>query len=127
MSEQGWQGFLAAEGVADWVVVHGGAMAVFRVASLVEAARLAEAVAQISGLDGALMTLTDGQLSVRLTRDMWQLEQRHVELAQAVSTVPGKTEPWPIAPWRERCRSPSLPSPMRSTSASGGPSSGTPK
>jgi Glyoxalase-like domain len=27
MSEQGWQGsFLAAEGVADWVVLHGGAM-----------------------------------------------------------------------------------------------------
>ena len=59
MSEQGWQGFLAAEGVADWVVLHGGAMAVFRVPSLVEAARLAEAVAQIRELDGALMTLTD--------------------------------------------------------------------
>ncbi len=87
MSEQGWQGFLAAEGVADWVVLHGGAMAVFRVPSLVEAARLAEAVAQIPELDGALMTLTDGQFTVRLTRDMWQLEQRHVELAQAVSAV----------------------------------------
>ena len=30
MSEQGWQGFLAAEGVGDWVVLHGGATAVFR-------------------------------------------------------------------------------------------------
>jgi 4a-hydroxytetrahydrobiopterin dehydratase len=87
MSEQGWQGFLAAEGVADWVVLHGGAMAVFRVPSLVEASRLAEALAQISGLDGALMTLTGRQLTVRLTRDMWQLEERHVELAQAVSAV----------------------------------------
>ena len=34
MSEQGWQGFLAAEGVDDWVVLHGGATAVFRVGSL---------------------------------------------------------------------------------------------
>ncbi|HEY8111700.1 MAG TPA: VOC family protein [Actinomycetes bacterium] len=87
MSEQGWQRFLAAEGVADWVVLHGGAMAVFRVPSLAEAARLAEAVAQISGLDGALMTLTDGQLTVRLTRGVFRLEERHVELAQAVSAV----------------------------------------
>jgi 4a-hydroxytetrahydrobiopterin dehydratase len=87
MSEQGWRGFLAAEGVGDWVVLHGGAMSVFRVASLVEAARLAEAVAQISGLDGALMTLTDSQLTVRLTRGVFRLEERHVELAQAVSAV----------------------------------------
>jgi len=87
MSEQGWRRFLAAEGVADWVVLHGGAMAVFRVPSLAEAARPAEAVARISGLDGALMTLTDGQLTVRLTRGIFQLEERHVELAQAVSAV----------------------------------------
>ncbi len=87
MSEQGWRQFLAAEGVADWVVLHGGAMAVFRVPSLVDAARLAEAVAQVSGLDDALMTLADGQLTVRLTRGIFQLEQRHVELARAVSAV----------------------------------------
>ena len=87
MSEQGWRGFLAAEGVADWVVLHGGAMAVFRVPSLADAARLAEAMAQISGLDGALMTLTDGQLTVRLTRGVFRLEERHVELARAVSAV----------------------------------------
>jgi 4a-hydroxytetrahydrobiopterin dehydratase len=42
VSEQGWQDFLAAEGVDDWVVLHGGATAVFRVGSLSEAARLAE-------------------------------------------------------------------------------------
>jgi 4a-hydroxytetrahydrobiopterin dehydratase len=47
MSEHGWRPFLAAEGVGDWVVLHGGAMAVFRVPSLAEAARLAEAVAQL--------------------------------------------------------------------------------
>ncbi len=89
MSEQGWQEFLAAEDVAEWVVLHGGAMAVFRVPSLVEAARLAEAVAHASGLDGAgvLMTIADDQLTVRLTRDIWQLEQQHVHLARAVSAV----------------------------------------
>lgn len=43
MSEQGRMGFLAAEGVDDWVVLHGGAMAVFQVGSLVESAELAEA------------------------------------------------------------------------------------
>jgi len=87
MSVQGWRGFLAAEDVDDWVVLHGGATAVFRVPSLVEAARLAEAVAQILGLDGALMTLADGQLTVRLTRGVMQLDERHVELARAVSAV----------------------------------------
>ena len=82
-------GFLAAEDVGDWVVLHGGAMAVFRVPSLVEAVRLAEAVAQVSGFEGAgvLMTIADDQLTVRLTRDIWQLEQRHVHLARAVSAV----------------------------------------
>src|SRR5262249_51591151 len=87
MSGRGWRRFLAAEGVADWVVLHGGATAVFRVPSLAEAARLAEAVAQISGLDGALMTLTEGQLTVRLTRGVFQREERHVGVARAVSAV----------------------------------------
>jgi 4a-hydroxytetrahydrobiopterin dehydratase len=96
MSKQGWKAFLAADGIDDWVVLHGGATACFRVPSLLEAARLAEAIAQLadlsdrsdlSGLDEVLMTLADGQLTVRLTRDIWQLEQRHVELARAVSAV----------------------------------------
>ena len=52
MSEQGWRGFLAADGVDDWVVLHGGATAVFRVGSVREAARLAEAVAEVSGSRG---------------------------------------------------------------------------
>jgi 4a-hydroxytetrahydrobiopterin dehydratase len=87
MSEQGWRRFLAAEGVGDWVVLHGGAMAVFRVPSLAEAARLAEAVAQIPGLDGTLMTLTDDRLTVRLTRGVFRLEERHIAVALAVSAV----------------------------------------
>ena len=89
MSQQGWQGFLVAEGGDDWVVLHGGATAVFRVGSLGEAARLAEAVAQVAGLEGsgALLTIADACLTVRLTRDLWELEQPHVELARAVSAV----------------------------------------
>lgn len=89
MSEQGWRDFLAAECVDDWVVLHGGVTAVFRVGSLGEAARLAEAVAKVPGLDGsgALLTIADARLTVRLSRDLWQLDARHIELARAVSTV----------------------------------------
>jgi 4a-hydroxytetrahydrobiopterin dehydratase len=89
MSDQGWREFLAAEDVADWVVLHGGATAVFRVPSLVEAVRLAEAVAHAFGPDaaGALMTIADDQLTVRLTRGVEQLEKRHIQLARAVSAV----------------------------------------
>jgi 4a-hydroxytetrahydrobiopterin dehydratase len=89
MSEQGRLAFLAAAGVDDWVVLHGGATAVFRVPSLAEAARLAEAVAHVPGLDGsgALITIADGRLSVRLTRVAFRLEDRHIELARSVSVI----------------------------------------
>jgi 4a-hydroxytetrahydrobiopterin dehydratase len=87
ISEHGWRRFLETKGVGDWVVLHGGAIAVVRVSSLAEAARLAEAVAQIQGLDGALLTLTDDRLSVRLTRGVFRLEERHIEVALAVSAV----------------------------------------
>jgi 4a-hydroxytetrahydrobiopterin dehydratase len=89
VSDQGWRSFLAAQGGSDWVVLHGGAAAVFLVDSVVEAARLAEAIAREPGLDGAgvLMTMADGQLTVRLTRGVERLEDRHVQLAQAVSAV----------------------------------------
>jgi 4a-hydroxytetrahydrobiopterin dehydratase len=89
MSEQGWQEFLAAEGVDDWVVLHGGATAVFRVGSAREAAQLAEAVTDVPDLEGsgALLTIADARLTVRLSRDLWQLELQHIELARAVSAV----------------------------------------
>lgn len=89
MSEQGWRDFLAAENGGDWVVLHGGATAVFLVSSLGDAARLADAVAQVPGIEGAgvLITIADDQLTVRLTRGIEQLEPRHVELARAVSAV----------------------------------------
>ena len=89
MSEQGWRDFLAAEGVSDWVVLHGGATAVFRVGSLVEAARLAEAVAMGPGVAGAgvLLTLADHRVTIRLSREIWALESRHIELARTVSAI----------------------------------------
>jgi 4a-hydroxytetrahydrobiopterin dehydratase len=89
MSEQGWRQFLAAEDVDDWVVLHGGAAAVFRCESLGEAARLAAAVAQVPGFEGsgALMTVTDACLTVRLTRGIFRLEPRHLDLARGVSAV----------------------------------------
>jgi 4a-hydroxytetrahydrobiopterin dehydratase len=89
MSEQGWRRFLAAEGVDDWVVLHGGAAAVFRVASLTDAARLAEAVTGVPGLSGsgALLTVADDRLTVRLTRGVFRLEETHADVARAVSAV----------------------------------------
>jgi 4a-hydroxytetrahydrobiopterin dehydratase len=89
MSEQGWREFLAADGLDDWVVLHGGATAVFRAGSLAEAARLAVAIAEVEGFEGsgALLTISDASLTVRLTRDLWKLERRHIELARAVSAV----------------------------------------
>ncbi|RYP88570.1 hypothetical protein EKO23_01365 [Nocardioides guangzhouensis] len=89
MSEQGWREFLAAEGVEDWVVLHGGAAAVFRVLSLGEAARLASTVADVPGIAdaGVLITIGAERVTVRLTRGVERLERRHVDLARGVSAV----------------------------------------
>jgi 4a-hydroxytetrahydrobiopterin dehydratase len=88
MSEQGWRDFLSAEGVDDWVVLHGGPTAVFKVGSLVDAARLAEAVAAVPGLEKrTVMSVGPGHLTVRLTREMWGTEPRHIEVARAISAV----------------------------------------
>jgi 4a-hydroxytetrahydrobiopterin dehydratase len=89
VSEQGWREFLRAKDVEDWVVLHGGAAAVFRVASLRKAARLAEAVAQVPGIEGsgALLTVAGDRLSVRLSRGVLRLEERHIDLARAVSAT----------------------------------------
>jgi 4a-hydroxytetrahydrobiopterin dehydratase len=89
MNEDGRHDFLSAEGVGDWVVLHGGATAVFRVGTLAEAAQLARAIAEVPGLEGSgvLLTVADATLTVRLNRDLVQLEARHAELARAVSAV----------------------------------------
>ncbi len=34
-----------------------------------------------------MLTIVEGRLTVRLTRDLWGLEARHVELARAISAV----------------------------------------
>lgn len=88
MSEQGWRDFLSADGLDDWVVLHGGPTAVFRVGSLAEAARLATAVAGVPGLEErTLLSATSDRLTVKLTREMWGTEARHVEVARAISAV----------------------------------------
>jgi 4a-hydroxytetrahydrobiopterin dehydratase len=89
MSEEGWRGFLAADDVEDWVVLHGGATAAFRVDSMAAAAGLAQAIAGVAGVAeaAAVLTITGSRLTVRLTRDMWFLEPHHVDLARAISAV----------------------------------------
>jgi 4a-hydroxytetrahydrobiopterin dehydratase len=88
MSEQGWRDFLAADDVDDWVILHGGPTAVFRVGSLLEAARLAAAVAEVPGLEArTLLTVASDRLTVKLTRERWGTEAQHVEVARAISSV----------------------------------------
>ncbi len=88
MSEQGWREFLAADDVDDWAILHGGPTAVFKVASLAEAARLAAAVADVPGLEArTLLTAASDRLTVKLTREMWGTEARHVDVARAISAV----------------------------------------
>ncbi len=88
MSEQGWREFLAADGVDDWVILHGGPTAVFMVPSLQEAARLAAAVSEVPGMETrTLLTAACDRLTVKLTREMWGTEARHVEVARAISEL----------------------------------------
>ena len=88
MSEQGWRDFLSADGVDDWVVLHGGPTAMFKVGSLQQAARLAAVVAEVSGLGPrTLLTAAADRLTVKLTREMWGTEASHIEVARAISEV----------------------------------------
>lgn len=89
MSKEGWRAFLEADGLDDWVVLHGGPTAVFRAESLAAAAQLAAAVVEVPGVAGSrvVLTLTGSHLSVRLTRDLWGLEEEYIGLARAVSEV----------------------------------------
>lgn len=88
MSEQGWKAFLEADGVDDWVVLHGGPTAVFRVGSHHEAGKLAAAIAAVPGLlPRTILTIAADRLTVRLTRELWAIEETHIELARAISAV----------------------------------------
>jgi 4a-hydroxytetrahydrobiopterin dehydratase len=89
MSEQGWRRFLAADGLDDWVVLHGGPTAVFRAGSAAEAARLAVAVAEVDGIEGsrASFSISNGSLIIKLTRELWGVEPGHIEVARAISAI----------------------------------------
>jgi 4a-hydroxytetrahydrobiopterin dehydratase len=89
VSEQGWRDFLDAEGVEDWVVLHGGAAAAFRVATAQAGGQLVQAIAGIDGFAdvGAILSLSGNLVTVRLTRGVYRIEELHVALARAVSSV----------------------------------------
>ena len=89
MSEEGWKAFITAEGLDDWVVLHGGPTAAFRTDSIADAARLAAAVAEAPGFDEnrSALTIMGPLLTVRLTRDLWGIEPPHIDLARAVSAI----------------------------------------
>lgn len=88
MSEQGWRAFLSADGLQDWVMLHGGPTAVFKVSSLRDAARLGGVIAELPGLESrTLLTAAADRLTVKLTREMWGTEVRHIESARAISTA----------------------------------------
>jgi 4a-hydroxytetrahydrobiopterin dehydratase len=89
VSERGWREFLAADGVEDWVVLHGGPVAAYDAGSMAAAARLAALVAVVPGLEGsrAALTISGTSLTVRMTRELWGIESEHVELARSVSAV----------------------------------------
>ena len=89
MSEEGWKAFFAAEGGGDWVGLHGGPTAVFRMDSIAAAASLAAAIGAVPGFEGstASLTIASGLLTVRLTREMWFTEERHIEMARAISAI----------------------------------------
>lgn len=89
MSRDGWQEFLSADGVEDWVVLHGGPTVVFVTENLTEAAKLASAIAELPGLDStaAHLSLVSKRLTVRLTREIWNIETEHVQIAREISKV----------------------------------------
>lgn len=88
MSEEGWSEFVASPDRSDWIVLHGGPTAVFRVDSLEAAARLAVSIAQVPELGPrALLSATADRLTVKLTREMWAVEASHLELARRISAV----------------------------------------
>ena len=89
MSANGWRRFLGADGVHDWVVLHGGATAFFRTEGLSAAAVLAVLVADAAreASQQPVMTMTEHGLTVRLTREVLQLEDEHIALARAVSAL----------------------------------------
>jgi hypothetical protein len=109
MSKPGWQKFLAADGVDDWVVLHGGAAAVFRVPTMGDAARLAAAIATVPSIggSGALLTVADGRLGVRLSRPRVRRAgggQRHRPAGPRLDGVDAGARPGQAVPARDARR-----------------------
>jgi 4a-hydroxytetrahydrobiopterin dehydratase len=110
-------GNLLHAGVDGWVVLHGGAMTVFRVDAIGEAADLAAAVAEVPDLEaaGSMLTITADRLTVRLCVGVLQLEPTHVDLARVSRRWPDLAASSLTAPQRRKCRSRSRTSPATST------------
>ena len=89
MSDDGWRAFLQADGLEEWVVVHGGPVCVYRVASLAAAAALATAIAAVPGVSesGVILTLSGDRVSVRLVRDQLLMEAPLIARARAISAA----------------------------------------
>src|SRR5262245_43917629 len=89
MSAAGWQAFLAADGLEDWVVLHGGATVAFRVPTLAAAGELVGALSAVDGFEesGVLVTIAGHHVTVRLARGVFKIEERHIALARGVSAV----------------------------------------
>jgi 4a-hydroxytetrahydrobiopterin dehydratase len=89
MSDHGWKEFLAADDLEDWVVLHGGPTAVFQTKTLTDAAALAQSISLLPGLDGtpAHMSIVTNSLTIRLTREVWNTEVEHIELARGISKI----------------------------------------
>jgi 4a-hydroxytetrahydrobiopterin dehydratase len=89
MSEQGWRDFLNAEDLQDWVVLYGGPTAVFKTKSFSHASKLFESISELAGLDGtkAQVTIVAECLTVRLTREVWNIEANHIGLARLISSI----------------------------------------
>lgn len=114
MSEQGWRDFLSADDVDDWVILHGGPTAVFRVGSLQEAAILAAAVAEVPGLEPrTLLTAASDRSTVKLTREMWGSRPATSRWLAPSPPSPASTVPLPIEAPTRRSSSPLPPSRTR--------------
>ena len=89
MSDRGRKAFLAAEGLDDWVVLHGGPTAVFQTQSLAAAAELAAQIAKLPELDGtpAQLSIVSQSLTVRLTREVSNTETEHIAIARKISEI----------------------------------------
>ena len=89
VSEAHWKEFLQADGLEDWVVLHGGPSAVFLTSSLADAAELARAVAQLPGLEDShtQLSIVSKRLTVRLTREIWKIAPDHITLAREISKL----------------------------------------